>query len=210
MNRGQIDGRSFARLGSGQRSRPLVFCGTEGETEENYAKFLERNHLEGVNIKSQTLGGHGRELIDKTLEAAKFYQRSRARKITHLATIYDLEDASDTALNQALHDLDYGQRKNVAVFINCPVVERWFGQHYKKLSAYLSTAEIKRALNSTSMPAALREYEKPGNNAFFTEIHSQIDTALKNYTHGQLQHQNIIIPGMPEFIFFLKNLEQTE
>ncbi len=120
----------------GKRINPTFFVFCEGQTEEEYVKFLRSVYRIPIEINSKQTGDNlSKRYINN-------YLRNKARhRKDEIFMMYDL-DVPGT--------LDRLNNLNGILLVSNPCIELWFLLHFRDQRANLSTANCLRALVQSS------------------------------------------------------------
>jgi hypothetical protein len=181
----RVDLSRISRFSSRGRSiYPVLALACEGETEMKYAFSFSAGY--SIRVKPKLYRGiRDHELIDRALEHSRLMQNKYDGAEIISSAIYDLEGFANVDIKRALDVIQYSADKNVKVWINIPLMERWFLLHFKHFGMTRSGKSAERELKNTlSRDSSLKNYKKPGSVGFYKMLDLRVETAMANCATG--------------------------
>lgn len=176
--------------------RPLIYVFSEGETEQEYVKFLKEYYEDTVIIKQPKDTGLFEEAKDKFNKDIKY--KESAEVTDEIWFFYDVEKEDIPKWEQRLKIINQLRklRKNpkirVRLLMTTACIEYWLLLHYKYTKPPITTPADKERVQR-QVQAIVPEYIK-GDPESIKKIAANFPTAIKN---GDKVLNSLNLDGIP-------------
>lgn len=123
--------RTKGREAKGKLFKKTIYIFTEGETESNYFRILNRKYKSSTNVKVETksVGKQGKSLIQHAIGRKEKMTRKEKNNLGGIYVIFDKDDINNNDFQEALK---LAKENDIKIGFSNKCFEIWMLAHFEK------------------------------------------------------------------------------
>lgn len=193
----------MARKSRGKNLKKHIYIYTEGCTEVNYFKMLNRKYNATINvkIKSETGRKSGKELLQHAMGSIRTLPKSDKALFGKAYIIFDKDLLSNQVIQETFREAN---KENIGIGFSNECFEVWLASHFEKPNASFTKSNLYQKIEAHCSCSNYAKKHKDDEKFIKKHFEDRIATAIKNCegfgSLNQTMLQNFPYTNMSEIV----------